>query len=91
MPKDNTKKHLVTRRLKPKKYSESDFNKPHLPHFGISTDQLPISKDWKIGEKYEIKMVVKQTSIDEHSVGFEILEIGGGPSPSKIKRVSRRS
>ena len=40
----------------------------------ISFDQLPDAKEWKVGQKYHVNMVLKQVAMGEKSAEFEIVD-----------------
>lgn len=40
----------------------------------IPKDILPALADWKIGNTYRVKLVLKQTSMDEDGASFKIVD-----------------
>lgn len=60
-----------------------------LPTLTIRSEDMPEVADWKNGETYEIRAIVKQKRSDEDSVTLEIKKVGGRPKRSKERRVSR--
>ena len=55
---------------------ELPMNEGMLPHLSLSLKALPEAKDWKIGEKYNLALQVRQKMINENDVHFEIVKIG---------------
>lgn len=43
----------------------------------LSFDMLPVARDWKNGQEYEIKIQARQSSIHENGVSFRILMADG--------------
>ena len=41
----------------------------------ISFDQLPEAREWKVGQKYHVSLVVKQTGMSENSAEFAIVDV----------------
>lgn len=52
----------------------------------ITHDKLPDSKDWKVGETYRVKMVLKQVASREDSAEFEIVDASSLEPNDKAKR-----
>ena len=44
------------------------------PTVFISHDHLPESKNWKIGQSYRVRLVLKQTSSTENGATFEVVD-----------------
>ena len=44
------------------------------PTIFISHDHLPESKNWKIGQSYRVRLVLKQTSSMEDGATFEVVD-----------------
>ena len=40
----------------------------------ITFDQLPEAREWKVGKKYHVQMVLRQMSMNEDSAQFEIID-----------------
>lgn len=40
----------------------------------ISFDHLPEARDWKVGKKYHVKMVLKQVGMNEDGAEFEVVD-----------------
>lgn len=52
-------------------------------------ETLPEAKKWKVGKKYMVMLEVKQTDMDEHMAGFEVLQAHSkGEMVGKSKRTS---
>ena len=59
----------------------ADFDMPEEPHFPmlhVDSKQVPEILEWKVGEEYEIKIKIRQTSFTEREgslpeAGFEII------------------
>ena len=50
---------------------------PHLeekPILYLPFGLLPEAKDWRVGQVYRVKLVIKQRSLDEDSASFEIVD-----------------
>ena len=68
-----------------KKQMDTVSEMVYKPTLSVSTKQLPVIKDWKVGKEYELKVKTKMIGIrednyDEKNAGkyegtFEILEI----------------
>lgn len=72
------------KKIKPKNFGRITevAELPHYPSFNVSLKDLPIAKDWKVGQKYSIEMEVRQSQMyqsknQEGNVTFEILKIAG--------------
>jgi len=72
--------------IKPKTFGRMDMvektPEPYYPSFSIDLKDLPIAKDWKVGETYSIEMEVRQCEMQQSkggkgSVRFEIMKING--------------
>ena len=44
------------------------------PTVYIPFEKLPEAKDWKVGQAYRIKSVLRQTGSDENGATFEIVD-----------------
>ena len=54
-----------------------------MPHFfdeeslHLSFDTLPVAKEWEVGTEYEIKLLVRQTSMHESGASFAVIMAEG--------------
>ena len=65
-----------------KKQMDTVSEMVYKPTLSVSTKQLPVIKDWKVGKEYELKVKTKMIGIREkynekgkYEGTFEILEI----------------
>lgn len=40
----------------------------------VPYEKLPESRDWRVGQTYRTKMVLKQTGLDEQGANFEVVD-----------------
>lgn len=40
----------------------------------IPFDKLPDAREWSVGQKYHVKLVLKQTAMDEKGASFEVVD-----------------
>ena len=40
----------------------------------ITYDQLPEARDWKVGKKYHVKLVLKQVGMSEKGAEFDVVD-----------------
>jgi hypothetical protein len=50
---------------------------PLRPSLRIRFEDLPEAKDWRNGRKYEVHIIGRQVSSDEHGCTIELEKIGG--------------
>lgn len=51
----------------------------------LGFDKLPEAKDWKVGDTYRVRMVLKQTSLNSQSATFEIVDASSLEAVDKAK------
>ena len=57
------------------------------PRLHLDFETLPEAKKWRVGKKYKIPLEVKQTDMDEHMAGFEVMSAHSkGQMEGKVKR-----
>ena len=72
-----------------------------LPSFSVTTKDLPEAKDWKVGNKYVVKMEIILTSQSRHNYdfpdmnkdtrcGFDIVKIGLEDSNSEEEKSGKK-
>lgn len=64
------------REVRPKRMSEMydmpSTDKKICPRLSLPLDAIPEAKKWQIGEHYTVELSLKQVSIDEKNVTFDI-------------------
>lgn len=40
----------------------------------VPFEKLPESRDWRVGQTYRAKMVLKQTGLDDYGANFDVVD-----------------
>lgn len=57
----------------------------------VGFDKLPEAKDWKIGDTYRVRTVLKLTSLDSQAATFSIVDASSMEAVDKAKATILRS